>query len=159
MYQKLMNIDEEINNLQNSIEIYKNKKRNDVNSLENLKNEISKKEESVFTLKMKKAKLLFHSSNLLLIEDTKNKYNITDEEIDVIYEGMDKYDYKSELESDNIPRYIDFIRIAHVVSSIKNKYTTWKLLKVTNTSSQDSFPPTNGYSYKFQDDSNNIFSY
>ena len=100
----------------------------------------------------------FISSNVQVIEDIKNKYNMSDDEINIIYDGMDKYDYKSELKnSEPTPRYIDFDKILIETYAIKKKYTQWKLTNVQLGSSQDSFPPRNSYSYKFKDDSGNIF--
>lgn len=151
-------MDSQIKNLENEIRIYKIKKRHYQENLEIIRTELEKKEKELQVLEIEMLREDFITSNEQLIKDIKNKYNVCDNEINIIYDGMDKYDYKSELKNGSTtPRYIDFDKILAKISSIKSKYAQWQLISVKKGLSQDSFPPTNYYSYEFKDDSNIIF--
>lgn len=156
----LENLNKEIENLENLIGICKNKKIKCTYFLNDLNNQINDINKRLLLAEDSKRKLEFHTLFVSLIENTKNKYNISNNEINLIYDGMDKFDYNTSVYHDEkYHRFIDFDKILINVSKIKNKYNNFKLIIIKKTFSEDCYPPTNYYSYKFEDDDKNIFSF
>jgi hypothetical protein len=77
----------------------------------------------------------------------KDKENIiTDVEIQIIYDGMDKTDY-----GDKYDRWFDLNKLINRIINLKNKYRDLNLVlkKVTQLMSEDRLPPINSYNLQF----------
>jgi hypothetical protein len=75
---------------------------------------------------------------------------ITDEDIKIIFDGMDKCDYSVC----GINGWLDTNKLVENIILIKSnqKYSDFRLKKVSKGMSQDSYPPSNSYSIEFIND-------
>lgn len=78
---------------------------------------------------------------------------LSDQELSVIYTGMDKTDYTKY----GKPRFLDIENIITKTNKIKKQYPRWTLISVKKTLSLDTLPPSNSYSYTFKDENNQTF--
>lgn len=79
--------------------------------------------------------------------DTNNL--LSNDEIKIIYQGMDKSDYSNI----GITSWLDVDKLVNRIITIKNKYPimNFTLFYVKLTSSEDRYPPNNYYSLTFTD--------
>ena len=117
---------------------------------------------------MKKKKLIFYllisykNTNIMntnIMNDFKTFYEkycndkFTKKEMKIIYEGMDKIDYRSDSYS-WISRYKDFEKIKEEIIEIKEKRNdNFKLKSLKLTNRYKTYPPDNEYKYFFNDKS------
>ena len=85
---------------------------------------------------------------------------ITNDEIEVIYDGMDKTDYRIDC-GDKYDRWFDLNKLINKIINLKNKYKDLNLIlkNVTKLMSEDRLPPINTYNLQFVSDKDIIVFY
>ena len=81
---------------------------------------------------------------------------LSNDEIQIIYQGMDKTDYSDV----GITSWLDVDKLVNRIITIKNKYPfmNFTLFNVKLSSSEDRYPPNNYYSLTFKDSEKNCFT-
>ena len=86
---------------------------------------------------------------------------ISDIDIEIIYEGMDKIDYRIDYGYGygyGYDRWLDLNKLITRIINLKNKYRDLNLVlkKVRKLICEDRLPPTNNYSLEFESDKEKI---
>lgn len=85
------------------------------------------------------------------IVEAKNRYKLTDNEIIIIFNGMDKIDYKKHC------RFLDLEDLSVRVSNNKKKVKNLILVNISLLSQNDTLPPQSSYLLKYTFDYSSFF--
>lgn len=143
----------DIENMKLSIDKLKDTKNKYREKISMIDIEIKKKQEILYILE--KNKNLDLVIKCIKIIDVDNR--ISEDEMENIYDGMDKTDYRIDCgwECD---RWFDLNKLIIRIINLKNKYKDLNLFltKITKLMSEDRLPPINSYNLKFVSDKETI---
>ena len=77
---------------------------------------------------------------------------LTNEEMYIIFLGMDRYDYSYE----GCTGYLDLEKLCNRIVMLKEQHPNYSLVKVNLIGACESDPPLNYYDFNFQDDTGQV---